>query len=116
MDRKDSPPHPGRYFADPLTRSLKKPSFAEIITPDVEIQYLNGKYQAISVDNYIPRLQMNPYYVNLMRNRQDTLDSEAKEWIEKRYRDATNLLSSLAQRGSTIAGSPKQFLKCKRNF
>ena len=46
---------------------------------------------------------MNPYYVNLMRNHQETLDAEAKEWIEKRYRDASNLLSSLAQRGSTIA-------------
>ncbi|MDE0466980.1 MAG: hypothetical protein OYL97_07970 [Candidatus Poribacteria bacterium] len=96
-------PYPGRYFSDPTTHSLKKFSVTEFVTPDVEIQYLNGKYQAISVDNYIPRLQMNPYYLNLMRNRQDTLDAETKGWIEKRYRDAANLLSSLAQRGSTIA-------------
>ncbi len=109
-------PHPGRYFADPTTRLLKKPSFAEIITPDVEIQYLNGKYQAISVDNHIPRLQMNPYYVNLMRNRQDTLDAEAKEWIEKRYRDATNLLSSLAQRGSTIARVTEAIFEVQTEF
>ena len=109
-------PHPGRYFADPTTRLLKKPSFAEIITPDVEIQYLNGKYQAISVDNHVPRLQMNPYYVNLMRNRQDTLDAEAKEWIEKRYRDATNLLSSLAQRGSTIARVTEAIFEIQTEF
>ena len=109
-------PHPGRYFADPTTRSLKKPSLAEIITPDVEIQYLNGKYQAISVDNHIPRLQMNPYYLNLMRNRQDTLDSEAKEWIEKRYRDATNLLSSLSQRGSTIARVTEAIFEVQTGF
>ena len=109
-------PHPGRYFADPTTRLLKKSSFAEIITPDVEIQYLNGKYQAISVDNHIPRLQMNPYYVNLMRNRQDTLDTEAKEWIEKRYRDATNLLSSLAQRGSTIARVTEAIFEVQTEF
>ena len=109
-------PHPGRYFADPTTRLLKKSSFAEIITPDVEIQYLNGKYQAISVDNHIPRLQMNPYYVNLMRNRQDTLDAEAKEWIEKRYRDATNLLSSLAQRGSTIARVTEAIFEVQTEF
>ena len=109
-------PHPGRYFVDPTTRLLKKSSFAEIITPDVEIQYLNGKYQAISVDNHIPRLQMNPYYVNLMRNRQDTLDAEAKEWIEKRYRDATNLLSSLAQRGSTIARVTEAIFEVQTEF
>ena len=109
-------PHPGRYFSDPATRSLKKSSATEIITPDVEIQYLNGKYQAISVDNHIPRLHMNPYYVNLMRNRQDTLDAEAKEWIEKRYRDATNLLSSLAQRGSTIARVTEAIFEIQTEF
>lgn len=109
-------PYPGRYFTDPTTRSLKKSSATEIITPDVEIQYLNGKYQAISVDNYIPRLQMNPYYVNLMRKRPDILDSEAKEWIEKRYRDATNLLSSLAQRGSTIARVTEAIFEVQTEF
>ena len=96
-------PYPGRYFTDPTTRSLKKVTPSEAVTPDVEIQYLNGKYQAISVDSYIPRLQINPHYLNMMRNHQNTLDPEAKEWIEKRYRDAANLLSSLAQRGNTIA-------------
>ena len=109
-------PYPGRYFADPTTRSLKKSSFMELITPDVEIQYLNGKYQAISVDNYIPRLQMNPYYLNLMRNRQDTLDAETKGWIEKRYRDAANLLSSLAQRGSTIARVTEAIFEVQTEF
>ncbi|RKU18856.1 RNA polymerase sigma-54 factor [Candidatus Poribacteria bacterium] len=109
-------PHPGRYFSDPTTRSLKKSSITEIITPDVEIQYLNGRYQAISVDNHIPRLHMNPYYVNLMRNHQDTLDAEAKEWIEKRYRDATNLLSSLAQRGSTIARVTESIFEVQTEF
>ncbi|MDE0686642.1 MAG: RNA polymerase factor sigma-54 [Candidatus Poribacteria bacterium] len=109
-------PHPGRYFTDPTTRSLKKSAATEIITPDVEIQYLNGKYQAISVDNHIPRLQMNPYYLNLMRNRPDTLDAEAKAWIEKRYRDATNLLSSLAQRGSTIARVTEAIFEVQTEF
>ena len=109
-------PHPGRYFADPTIRLLKRSSSTEIITPDVEIQYLNGKYQAIAVDNHIPRLQMNPYYVNLIRNRQNTLDAEAKEWIEKRYRDATNLLSSLAQRGSTIARVTEAIFEVQTEF
>ena len=109
-------PYPGRYFTDPTTRSLKKSSLSEIITPDVEIQYLNGKYQAISVDNYIPRLQMSPHYLNLMRNHQNTLDAEAKEWIEKRYRDATNLLSSLAQRGSTIARVTEAIFEVQTEF
>ena len=109
-------PHPGRHFTDPAIHALNRVPRADIITPDVEIQYLNGKYQAISVDNYIPRLQMNPYYLNLMRNRQDTLDAKAKEWIEKRYRDASNLLSSLAQRGSTIARVTEAIFEVQTEF
>ena len=109
-------PYPGRYFTDPATHVLRKGPLAETITPDVEIQYLNGKYQAISVDSYIPRLQINPYYLNIMQNRQDTLDSEAKEWIEKRYRDASNLLSSLAQRGSTIARVTEAIFEIQTEF
>ncbi len=109
-------PYPGRYFTDPATRVLKRGPLTETVTPDVEIQYLNGTYQAISVDNYIPRLQINPYYLNIMRNHQDTLDSEAKEWIEKRYRDAENLLSSLAQRGSTIARVTETIFEIQTEF
>ena len=109
-------PYPGRYFTDPTTQSLKRASRAEAITPDVEIQYLNGKYQAISVDSYVPRLHMNPYYLNLMRNRQNTLDAEAKSWIEKRYRDAVNLINSLAQRGSTIARVTEAIFEVQTDF
>ncbi len=108
--------HPGRHFTDPTMHLLSRSSRTDLITPDVEIQYLNGKYQAISVDNYIPRLQMNPYYLNLMRNRQDTLDVKTKEWIEKRYRDAANLLSSLAQRGSTIARVTEAIFEVQTEF
>ena len=109
-------PYPGRYFSDPTIRLLKKTSFTDTVTPDVEIQYLNGKYQAISVDSYVPRLQINPYYLNLMRNRQESLDAEAKAWIEKRYRDAANLLSSLAQRGSTIARVTEAIFEVQTEF
>ena len=109
-------PYPGRYFIDPATQSLKRVSRADAITPDVEIQYLNGKYQAISVDSYVPRLHLNPYYVNLMRNHQNTLDAEAKDWIEKRYRDAVNLINSLAQRGSTIARVTEAIFEVQTDF
>ena len=109
-------PYPGRYFADPATRTLKKGPLSETLIPDVEIQYLDGKYQVVSVDNYIPRLQINPYYLNILQKHQETLDAEAKEWIEKRYRDASNLLSTLSQRGSTIARVTEVIFEIQTEF
>ena len=109
-------PYPGRYFADPTTQFLKSSSRMDGVTPDVEIQFLNGKCQAVSVDNYVPRLHINPYYLNLMRNKQETLDAEAKEWIEKRYRDALNLINSLVQRGSTITRVTEAIFEVQTDF
>ncbi len=109
-------PYPGRYFADPATRTLKKGPLSETVTPDVEIQYLDEKYQVVSVDNYVPRLQINSYYLNLLQNHPKTLDAEAKEWIEKRYRDAANLLGSLVQRGSTIARVTEAIFEIQTEF
>ena len=109
-------PYPGRYFADPATQFLKSAPRMDTVTPDVEIQFLNGKCQAVAVDNYVPRLHINPYYLNLMRNQQSTIDTEAKEWIEKRYRDALNLINSLSQRGSTIARVTEAIFEVQTDF
>ena len=109
-------PYPGRYFADPTSQFLKTASRRDGITPDVEIQFLNGKCQVVSVDGYVPRLHINPYYLNLMRNKQETLDAETKEWIEKRYRDALNLINSLVQRGSTITRVTEAIFEIQTDF
>lgn len=109
-------PYPGRYFADPTTHFLKNSQRMNSVTPDVVIQFLNGKYQAVSVDSFVPRLHINPYYLNLMRNEQGTLDTETKEWIEKRYRDALNLINSLAQRGSTIVRVTEAIFEVQTDF
>ena len=109
-------PYPGRYFTDPTAQFFKSAPQIEKVTPDVEIQFLNGRCQAVSVDSYVPRLHINPYYLNLMRNKQETLDTETKEWIEKRYQDAVNLINSLTQRGSTIARVTEAIFDVQTDF
>ena len=109
-------PYPGRYFTDPTAQLFKSAPRIEKVTPDVEIQFLNGRCQVVSVDSYVPRLHINPYYLNLMRNKQETLDAETKEWIEKRYREAVNLINSLTQRGSTIARVTEAIFEIQTNF
>ncbi len=96
-------PYPGRYFSDPSVKDLvRSPETVQGITPDVQIVMIDDDYYIFPYDNYIPRLRMNPYYINLMRDENKGLDSETKKWIQKKYNDATDLLSSIAQRGRTI--------------
>ena len=96
-------PYPGRYFTDPSVKGLvKSPETVQGVVPDVQIIEIGDGYYILPFDDYIPRLRMNPYYISLMRDENNTLDTEAKKWIQKKYNDAADLLSSIAQRGRTI--------------
>lgn len=94
-------PYPGISLTDPVTRALGDQRAADII-PEVEVWYVNGECQIISVDDDLPRLKLNSYYINLMKNPPATLNAGDKEWMEKRYRDAKDYLSSIAERRRTI--------------
>ena len=110
-------PYPGRYFSDPSVKDLvKSPETIQGITPDVQIVKNNEDYYILPIDNYIPRLRMNPYYVNLMRDDSKALDSETKKWIQKKYNDAADLLSSIAQRGRTIERVTEAIFKVQSEF
>lgn len=110
-------PYPGRYFSDPSVKDLvKSPETIQGITPDVQIVKNNEDYYILPIDNYIPRLRMNPYYVNLMRDDSKTLDAETKKWIQKKYNDAADLLSSIAQRGRTIERVTEAIFKVQSEF
>jgi RNA polymerase sigma-54 factor len=110
-------PYPGRYFSDPSVKDLvKSPETIQGITPDVQIVKNNEDYYILPIDNYIPRLRMNPYYINLMRDDSKALDSETKKWIQKKYTDAADLLSSIAQRGRTIERVTEAIFQVQSEF
>lgn len=110
-------PYPGRYFSDPAVKDLaKNSSSGQVIIPDVQIQEIDGEYCVFSLDNYVPRLRINPYYVNLMRNKKQTLEPETKKWIEQKYSDASDLLSSITQRGRTIERVTESIFEIQSDF
>ena len=110
-------PYPGRYFSDPSVKDLvKSPETIQGITPDVQIVEIDEYYYIFPIDNYIPRLRMNPYYISLMRDDSKVLDSETKKWIQKKYNDAEDLLSSIAQRGRTIERVTTAIFKVQADF
>ncbi len=110
-------PYPGRYFTDPAVKDLaKNSSSGQVIIPDVQIKEIDGEYRVYSLDNYVPRLRINPYYVNLMRNKKQTLDPETKKWIEQKFSDASDLLSSITQRGRTIERVTEAIFEIQSDF
>ena len=110
-------PYPGRYFTDPAVKDLAKHHGAvQGIIPDVQIKEIDGEYRVFPLDDYVPRLRINPYYVNLMRNNNQTLEPETKKWIEQKYSDAADLLSSITQRGRTIERVTEAIFEIQSDF
>ena len=110
-------PYPGRYFTDPTVKDLvRSPETIHGITPDVRIVEFDDHYYILPLDNYIPRLRINPYYINLMRDEESSLDEETKNWILKKYNDASDVLSSITQRGRTLERVTEAIFKVQSDF
>lgn len=110
-------PYPGRYFTDPSVKDLvKSPETVQGITPDVRIMEFEDHYYVLPMDNYIPRLRINPHYLDLMRDEKNTLDEETKTWILKKYNDASDLLSSITQRGRTLERVTEAIFEVQSDF
>ncbi len=91
-------PYPGRHFSDPID-----PRTPEIIIPDVIVENIDGEYRISTNDDGMPRLRLNPVYVDWMTNGSKNLDTKTKEWLDARRIQARDLLQSIVQRRQTIA-------------
>jgi RNA polymerase sigma-54 factor len=64
----------------------------------------------------MPRLRLNPYYLNMMRNGHKALDGETKQWLEKRRSQAIDFLSSINERRKTITKVTEAIFEVQRDF
>ena len=104
-------PYPGRHFSDP--RDSRAP---ETIIPDVTIENINGAYRATTNDDGMPRLRLNPVYVDWMTNSNKNLDTQTKEWLEVRRVQARDLLQSIIQRRQTIVRVTDAIFEVQADF
>lgn len=104
-------PYPGRHFSDPID-----PRFPETVIPDVIVEKIDGEYRITTNDDGMPRLRLNPVYVDWMANGNKSLDTQGKEWLEVRRTQARDLLQSIVQRRQTIAKVTDAIFKVQADF
>lgn len=81
-----------------LKHSLESPGY---IIPDVIVLKIGDDYQIFLNEEGVPRLRVNAYYYNMLR-RQDSLQVEAKKFVEDKLRSAVWLMKSIEQRRQTL--------------
>ena len=104
-------PYPGRHFSDP-----RDPRAPETIIPDVTVEKIDGEYRITTNDDGMPRLRLNPVYIDWMMNGHKNLDGKTKEWLEARRTQAKDLLQSIVQRRQTIARVTDAIFEVQADF
>jgi len=99
-------PRPGRPFADDTVR---------YIVPDIYVYKVGGEYVISLNEDGLPRLRVNPMYLDLLR--QDAADNNPnKAYLTERLKAASWLIKSIHQRQNTIYRVTESIVKFQRDF
>ncbi len=111
-------PYPGRHFSDRSDpkRFNDRKRFASSIVPDIIVEKGERGYRFITNDDGMPRLRLNPQYVNMMRNGDSALDKNTKTWLNNQKNLAIDLLKSVDQRHRTIKRVTEAIFQVQSDF
>ena len=110
-------PYPGRYYSDPTGKYLRNGNNpSRLIIPEVAIKKIGGEYHVLSNDDGMPRLRLNPVYMNMLHGQKREVDGETKKWLEQQRSSAIDLISSINQRRRTIVSVTEAIFKIQADF
>jgi len=98
-------PRPGNVFSNEPTH---------YITPDVIVQYMDGKYEVLLEDKNLPRLYISPYYRQLLRK--EKAGSRAREFVKQKFASARWLIDAIEQRRSTLYKVASNIVEFQQDF
>lgn len=84
-------PHPARDYGGAETR---------YIVPDIFIREVAGKLEVIVNENPLPRLSLNPRYVEILRR--EGLSKEEKSYLKEKMTNARWILNTVHQRNLSL--------------
>lgn len=99
-------PRPGRSFSDESPRYIE---------PDIYVQKMNGEYVVSLNDDGVPRLRINPYYADMLRDG-DKDPTGQRAYISERVKAASWLIKSIHQRQQTIYRVAQSIVKYQTEF
>lgn len=88
---------------------------SDYIIPDVIVLKVGDEYQIFFSDEGVPRLRVSPYYYNML-HRKDSLQPDARKFIEEKFRSAVWLIKSIEQRRQTLFKVSRSLVRYQRGF
>ena len=84
-------PFPGRQYSQKNAR---------YITPDIEVQYVDGEIIITMNDEWVPAITINSYYLDLLRKK--SIEKNIRDYIQDKVQSARYLIKSITGRRNTI--------------
>ncbi|RIL11896.1 MAG: RNA polymerase sigma-54 factor [Proteobacteria bacterium] len=100
-------PRPGRPFGDEAVR---------YVVPDIYVYKVGGEYVISLNEEGMPRLRISPYYLDMLKQGDETSDSPNRQYLHERLKAASWLIRSIHQRQQTIYKVTESIVKFQRAF
>ncbi|MCP5004945.1 MAG: RNA polymerase factor sigma-54 [Planctomycetes bacterium] len=85
------------------------------ITPEVRVDYVDGKYEVTLVgNNNLPRIYISPFYRDVLTKKDGDLDT--KNYIRKKIESARWLIDAIEQRKSTLYKVAVKIVELQNKF
>ncbi len=98
-------PKPGATFAG---------ESVPYITPDVVVEYVEGRYEVRLEDAYLPRLAISPYCRRILGDRGAT--EKVRDFIRKKIESAKRLIGAIQQRQHTLYRIASEIVRIQQDF
>ncbi len=99
-------PKPGRIYLNEET---------VYITPDIYVYKVGDDYEIVLNEDGLPKLRINGYYRDIMRNR-NSVSEKAKTYIQEKMKSAAWLIKSIHQRQRTIYRVTESIVRFQESF
>jgi RNA polymerase sigma-54 factor len=99
-------PKPGRSYSNEET---------VYITPDIYVFKVGDDYEIVLNEDGLPKLRINGYYRDIMRNRK-SVSEKARAYIQEKLKSAAWLIKSIHQRQRTIYRVTESIVRFQESF
>ena len=99
-------PKPGRAYSEEETI---------YITPDIYVFKMGDEYQIVLNEDGLPKLRINSYYKDVLKSK-NSLNENAREYIQEKLRSAAWLIKSIHQRQRTIYRVTESIVRFQKDF
>ncbi len=89
-------------------------SHARYIIPDMEVKYVDGRYEIALQDSYMPHIRISPYYRKMLERGER--NSKVTQYVRNKIAAANWLISSLEQRKDTLQRIGNEIVRVQKDF